>query len=361
MAKIDNTLRVSLADAANIIEVTGDEVTNVLIAEPGIGKTSILKTLEANLGDGYDYIYVDCPVKDMMDIGANIPNHQTKQLEYYVASLFKLYNEDGTRNNRPKVILLDEVFKAPKLMQIIFTRLILERMVGDEALPKGSYVFATSNNATDGVGDTLAGHIGNRVALLNVKKPTADEWNSWAGRNGISRIIRTWVALNPKCMASYLDGNQEDNPYIFKPGKTTGQFVSPRSLAKANVPISRKDRLSEHQLMGQLSGIIGDSGARSMAAYIALSDKVLDVRDIVRDPTGVKVPDDIAAQVMIMMQAVDVIDTQDELSAFMTFSNRIKSAEVQAIFFTMLARERTKLARGNEQVRAWLRDNHVLV
>lgn len=358
MAKIDNSLRVSLNDAANIIAVTGDEVTNVLIAEPGIGKTSILKSLEAILGDEYDYIYVDCPVKDMMDIGANIPNHQTKQLEYYVASLFKL---SGPGKERKKVILLDEVFKAPKLMQIIYTRLILERMVGDEALPKGSYVFATSNNATDGVGDTLAGHIGNRVALLNVKKPTADEWNSWASKNGISRIIRAWVALNPKCMASYLDGNQDDNPYIFKPGKTTGQFVSPRSLAKANVPISRKDRLTEHQLMSQLSGILGESGARAMAAYIALSDKVVDVRDIVADPTGVAMPEDIAAQVMVMMQAVDVIDTQDELSAFMTFCNRIKSAEVQAIFFTMLARERTKLARGNEQVRTWLRDNHVLV
>lgn len=358
MAKIDNSLRVTLSDAADIIAVTGDEVTNVLIAEPGIGKTSILKTLEQRLGDGYDYIYVDCPIKDMMDIGANIPNHDTQQLEYYVASLFKL---SGPGANRPKVVLLDEVFKAPKLMQIIYTRLILERMVGDRALPKGSYVFATSNNVTDGVGDSLAGHIGNRVAILNVKKPTADEWNSWAGRNGISRIIRTWVALTPKCMASYLDGGQDDNPYIFKPGKTTGQFVSPRSLAKANVPISRKDRLSEHQLMAQLCGILGESGARSMAAFIAVSDRLKDVRDIIKDPSNIEVPTDIAAQVMIAMQAVDILDTQEELSAFMVFSNRIKSAEVQAIFFTMLARERAKLARGNEQVRNWLRDNHALI
>lgn len=358
MAKIDNSLRVSLADAATLIEVTGDQITNVLIAEPGIGKTSILKSLEANLGDEYDYIYVDCPVKDMMDIGANIPNHDTKQLEYYVASLFKL---SGPGASRKKVILLDEVFKAPKLMQIIYTRLILERMVGDVALPDGSIVFATSNNVTDGVGDTLAGHIGNRVALLPVRKPSADEWNSWAGKNNISRVIRSWVALNPKCMASYLDGNQEDNPYIFKPGKTTGQFVSPRSLAKANVPISRKTRLSEHQLMSQLCGILGEAGARSMAAFIAVSDRVRDVRDIIKDPQGIDVPQDIASQVMIIMQAVDVLDTQDELSAFMSFLNRLKSAEVQAIFFTMLARERTKLARGNEQVRTWLRDNHVLV
>lgn len=357
MANISFTTTVTLDQAANLIEVTGDEVTNILVAEPGIGKTSILKMLEERMGDGYDYIYVDCPVKDMMDIGANIPNHETKTLDYYVASLFKL---SGPGANRPKVILLDEFLKAPKLMQIIFTRLILERMVGDVPLPKGSYVFATSNNVTDGVGDALLGHVGNRVAVIHVRKHKADKWNAWASKAGISRVIRTWVALNPRCMASYLDGNQEDNPYIFKPGKP-GQFVSPRSLAKANVPISRKDRLSEDELQAQLAGILGEAAARSMAAFVSMSDKVRDVKDVLADPKGIEVPEDIAAQVMMMFQAVDVLETQDELSAFMEFVNRIKSAEVQAIFFTMMANQRMKLAKNNSAIREWMRVNYVLV
>lgn len=358
MANINFTTRVTLESAANIIHVTGDEVTNILIAEPGIGKTSILKMLQERMGDGYDYIYVDCPLKDMMDIGANIPNHDTRQLEYYVSSLFKL---SGPSADRPKVIMLDEFLKAPKLMQVIFTRLILERMVGDVPLPKGSYVFATSNNETDGVGDTLAGHVGNRVARIEVLKSNSDRWNVWASRNGISRIIRAWVALNPRCLASYLDGNQDDNPYIFKPGRNTKQFVSPRSLAKANVPISRKDRLSETELMAQLAGILGEAAARSMAAFVAMNDKVKDVKDVLLDPTGIEVPDDIAAQVMMMFQAVDTLNTQDELSQFMRFVNRIKSAEVQAIFFTMMANERMKLAKNNEAIREWLRTNHVMI
>ncbi len=99
MANISFTTTVTLDQAANLIEVTGDEVTNILVAEPGIGKTSILKMLEERMGDGYDYIYVDCPVKDMMDIGANIPNHETKPLDYYVASLFKLSGQDRAQTD----------------------------------------------------------------------------------------------------------------------------------------------------------------------------------------------------------------------------------------------------------------------
>lgn len=356
--KIDFTPRVSLAECVDIICATGDEVTNVLIAEPGIGKTSILKTLEERLGDGYDYIYVDCPVKDMMDIGANIPNHQTQTLDYYVASLFKL---SGPGANRPKVILLDEVFKAPKLMQVIFTRLILERFVGDKALPKGSFVIATSNNTTDGVGDSFAAHIANRVCLLPVRKPTADEWNSWAGKNGVHRIIRAWVAMNPRCMASYLDGNQEDNPFIFRPNGASKSFVSPRSLAKANVPVSRRDKFSENSLMVQLSGIFGEAAARSMAAFVLVADKVKSFKDIVADPDNIEVTDEVAVLVQTMFEAIDRIETQDELSNFMRYVNRIKSSEVQAIFFTMLTRERVKIAKNNEQVRQWITKNGLLV
>ena len=125
MSKINFNLSVSLTEAKDIIKTVGAFITPVIVSEPGVGKSSILKMLEAEMGDEYDYIYVDCPVKDMMDVAASIPNHNTKSLEYYVSSLFKL------GNGKKKVIMLDELMKAPKLLQIIFTRLMLERTVGE--------------------------------------------------------------------------------------------------------------------------------------------------------------------------------------------------------------------------------------
>ena len=114
MSKINFADSVTIEQAASIIPVLSathegedSHVTPILLSEPGVGKTSTLKLIEKQLGDGYDYIYVDCPSKDYMDIAGTIPNHETKALEQYVGGLFKM------DSGKPKVIMLDEVFKVP--------------------------------------------------------------------------------------------------------------------------------------------------------------------------------------------------------------------------------------------------------
>ena len=160
MSAINTVNTVTIDELRILIPTIGKELTPVIQSEPGCGKTSLLKMLEEDMGDEYDYIYVDCPVKDMSDIAMTIPNHDSKTLDTYVGSLFKMDSP------KPKVILLDEFMKSPKLLQVIFTRLMLERTVGDNPLPRGSIVFATSNNASDGVGDSMLAHAGNRVCIL---------------------------------------------------------------------------------------------------------------------------------------------------------------------------------------------------
>ena len=346
---------VTINELRKAIPLIGKELTPIIQSEPGCGKTSLLKMIEADLGDGYDYIYVDCPVKDMSDIGMTIPNHATQTLEYYVSSLFRMDSP------KPKVILLDEFMKSPKLLQVIFTRLMLERMVGDRPLPEGSIVFGTSNNASDGVGDSMLAHAGNRVCIMRMAKPTLNEWLDWASANGINRVIRACVAMYPRMLASYINGDQEDNPYIFKPNMSGLSFVSPRSLAKSDVIVRNRDILGENATMVALAGTIGLSAAKDMSVFMSMEKSLINVKDIVKDPS-MAVPEDIAAQLMIMFQATDVLETQDELSKFMSFVERIPSAEVQAVFFTMMMRNpRTiKLARNNQKIAEWAANNHDL-
>ena len=105
-------MKVTIEELRKIIPTIGTIITPIIQSEPGCGKTSLLKMLEKDLGDKYDYIYVDCPVKDMSDIAMTIPNHDTKALENYVGSLFKL------DNGKPKVLLLDECFAALDVLTI---------------------------------------------------------------------------------------------------------------------------------------------------------------------------------------------------------------------------------------------------
>jgi hypothetical protein len=356
MSKINFNLNVTIDDCANVIKTIGNSITPIIVSEPGCGKSSILKMLEADLGtDDYDYIYVDCPVKDMMDVAASIPNHASKTLEYYVSSLFKL------GNGKKKVIMLDEFMKSPKLLQIIFTRLMLERSVGDEPLPEGSIVFGTSNNASDGVGDSMLAHVGNRVCILHMSKPNAEQWNAWATKHKVARPIRAWVAMTPKAMRSYLDGDESDNPYIFKPSSPNRSFVSPRSLAKASPIVEAKDVIGEHAMMAALAGTIGEAAAKSMSAFIALEGKLISTADVLKSASTIKVPDDVSAQVMMLFEAVDVLEVQDDLNKYMQFVERIPSSEVQSVFFTMIMRGKPKLARYNQAINTWATNNHKLM
>jgi hypothetical protein len=373
MSKIQFRKSVSIKELRKLIPLIAEDLTIVVQSEPGCGKTSLLSMIAEDNGDKwrsptdgtsiegdkFDYIYVDCPVKDMSDIGMTIPNHATKQLEYYVSSLFNL------GDNKPKYILLDELMKAPKLLQIVFTRMMLERMAGDRALPKGSRLFATSNNASDGVGDSMLAHAGNRVCIVEMAKPTANEWLEWAGypQNAISRVVRAFVSMFPRCMASYKEGDaQKDNPYIFKPNSGVMSFVSPRSLAKCDVIVRNRDTLGENATEVALAGTIGHSAAADMAAFMSMEKTLIDVRDIIKAPSTVAVPKEISAQLMIMFQAVDVLDTQDSLTKFMEFVERIPSNEIQGVFFTMMLRNQKsiKLARNNLKIADWAKNNHEL-
>jgi hypothetical protein len=372
MAQVQFVNTVSINELRTIIPLIGGELTPIIQSEPGCGKTSLLSMIASDNGDAwrspadgtsiegdkYDYIYVDCPVKDMSDIGMTIPNHANRQLEYYVSELFNL------SDSKPKIILLDEFMKSPKLLQVIFTRLMLERMVGDKALPTKdgvrSIVFGTSNNASDGVGDNMLAHAGNRVCLMRMAKPNVNEWLQWASENGISRVIRAGVAMFPRCLASYIDGDQKDNPYIFKPSMSALSFVSPRSLAKADVIVKHRDKMTENSLKVALAGTVGASFAGDLSAFLMMEKSLADVKDICKDPEGIEVPKDISAQLMIMFQAVDVLETQDQLTKFMGFVDRIPSSEVQAVFFTMMMRNQKsiRLARNNQKISEWAKNNH---
>ena len=357
MATINTVNNVTIDELRKLIPTIGKELTPVIQSEPGCGKTSILKMLEEDLGDKYDYIYVDCPVKDMSDISMTIPNHDTKTLDNYVGKLFKLDSP------KPKVILLDEFMKSPKLLQVIFTRLMLERTVGDVSLPRESIVFATSNNASDGVGDSMLAHAGNRVCILKMQKPDVDTWLKWATDNAINPLIRAWVYMFPRSLASYTDGDQADNPYIFQPSKANLSFCSPRSLAKASVIVDNKEVLGDNAVMCALAGTIGASASADMSAFLSVEKSLPRFKDIIEKPMDINMPTETSALLMLMLQATDNLSSQEDLSAFMKFVNRIESSEIQAVFFTMMVRSKNgvKLARNNAEIAKWATENHMIM
>ena len=348
---------VKIHDITRLISTLAHKVTILVEGEMGSGKSSILKSLQKIHGDKYEYVYLDCPTIMEGALAMDIPVHDEKALLTYISARLKL------ASGKPVMIMLDEFLKTDRLLKKMFTRLVLEKIIGDVALPEGSIVFATSNNASDGVGDTIEAHVGNRVMRIKMAKPTPKEWNLWAGENGISVITRTCVALNSRMLASYLDEGQEDNPYIFNPrraGQT--QFVSPRSLALADEIIRQKNVLGDELTTAALCGTLGDAAGEMMSSFVQMEKDIIPVDKILKDPT-IAVPDNAGALLMTLFNAVDTLDTQDELSTFMDWANRIQSTEIQGVFFTMLVQSpRTaRMALRNTQISKWSEDNYEIL
>jgi len=329
-------------------------ITPIIQSEAGCGKTSLLNMLKEDLGeDKYDFIYVDCPVMDYSDVQMTIPNHETKALIPYTGSIWMMDSD------KPKVILLDEFMKAPKMLQVMFTRLMLERTIGDRALPDGSIVFGTSNNENEGLGDGMLAHAGNRVCRIQMKKPNTDEWLDWANNNNINAYIKSFVKMNPKCLASYRDEGQEENPYIFNPKKSQLSFASPRSIAKLSVIVDNKDLFEDDTVRNAMAGTVGASFAGDFQAILGLEKELPDFDDILKNPEQVEVPNGTQAQMIVMYQATDRIKNHEDCSNFMKFVRRVPHKEIQAIFFSMILKNKrtVSIASRNKDITDWARDN----
>lgn len=351
---------VSINDCTRLIRTVGDQITVIVESEPGCGKSSILKMLREQMGDTYEYVYLDCPTLGDGDLGMNIPDRDTKQLEFYVSSLLKL------DTGKPVVIMLDEYLKCDKLLKKMFTRLMLEREVGNRTLPSvdglSSIVFATSNNRSDGVNDTIEAHVGNRVMRVRMAKPNEISWNVYATNKGLSTTLRAWVSFKKECLASYLELSADelrDNPFIFNPTKPDQvSFVSPRSLEKSDTVIRNRTLLGDDLTRAALAGLMGESAAESIMTFSLLEQDLIPIPVILKDPMGAPIPASAGAVILTLFHAVDTVDTQDQLSAMMRYAKRLPSEEYRAVFFSMLCQSKrtVKLAMQNAELRDWYKD-----
>lgn len=363
---VNRPVTVSLASAAKLISRFGHKKSYVLRGEPGIGKTQTLKTLKKMLST-HDAIYIDCPTLDVPDVGMGIPDRDTKQIEFYINAVFKLVGEGS---KRPKIIMLDELAKCRGPVLLAFARLLLERILCGIALPEGSIVFATSNNASDGVGDSYQSHLVNRVCLLDILKPCFDDWNDWAVNDEIDEVVLTWAGQNPTVFNSYKDyeGMSEHDfskddarlntrPFIFNPSTPGIPFVSPRSLAQCSPTVTDRHSLTRDEFLADLAGTIGLPAAKHMVSFIDTLGKLVHFEDIIADPDGVPcVTTGVMASMQINM-GINRIKTVNELEKFLRFVNRMagERKDLRSLFFRRAQKSErlAKLMAHNNECRDW--------
>ena len=357
--KLRMNTTISLLDAAQLICAVPDNIF-YLKGEPGIGKSSILDFLRNQLPDHVVATPIDVPNLDIGDTAMPVVDREKMLTNYAPNSRFQL------TCGKPVVLMLDEFTKGPtptkNMLHPLFE--VSNRRLGDVILHPGSIVFLTGNLGSDGVGDDLKAHTVQRVSQLHVRKSSSDEWLSWAANSTrpIDPSVMAWVKAFPHCFASYLDGDQDENPYIFNP-KKAGQraCVSPRTLERASNIVMQRHRISDAALIAGLVGTVGESAARDMEAYIAYQDDIPSWEEMTTHPKTANVPTDPGACSVLIYRAISMID-KATLQPLMTYLERFP-AEWQAAFVINVARNPAKqaIAFASPTFAKWVLENEDLL
>lgn len=347
---------VSLSEFAKGIGVVGQDVTIIGQGEPGIGKSASLKVLQQSYPE-YEIAYIDCTLLDLGDFALpfTTEEQQMRVTRFAPNARFKMHM------GKPVLVMLDEIGKAMKAVKNVLLTLMLEHRIGDNYLPKGSIVFGTTNLLTDGVGDMLEAHARNRVALVTVRKPDADEWIDWAIGNDVAPEVIAWVKQFPHALASYTDASQKDNPYIFNPTRAgMGAVVTPRSLEKASHIAKRRGELGDALTISLLTGTIGESASRDMQAFFTVVDKLPTWDAILNSPNTAKLPDDTVARCILVFSAITRVE-KESLAKWMTYLQRMDK-EWQALFCTSVMKSQSKQAFCvmNKEFKEWALANQWL-
>jgi hypothetical protein len=350
----------SVTQAAQLIMAVPDNIF-MIKGEMGVGKSSILNFLREKLSATHIVAPpIDVPNLDLGDTAMPVVDKELMLTNYAPNARFQL------TQGKPVVLCLDEFTKGAEPVKNMLHPLFetTNRRLGDVFLHPGSIVFLTGNLGQEGVGDNLKAHSKNRITEIHVRKPTSDEWLTWAQNNHsnpIDPVVMAWVRDYPHCLASFLDGDQDGNPYINNPKKIQGACVSPRSLERASNIVKAREGFDTDSLIAALAGTVGESAARDMEAYITFQDQLPQWATIVEHPKMANVPTDPGACAVLIFGAIQKI-TKETMPAFMEYLLRF-SPEWQAAFAINVAKNPSKqsIAFSSTAFARWLQQNEDLL
>ena len=308
-----------------LVEI-GSSRTILLEGHMGIGKSSMLPALGKRLPN-HLLCYFDCTTKDLGDI--MIPNVQ--MIDGEGKFIRYLTNEElGAHNDKPIILMLDEIGKCNRAVQSALRRVMLERKIGTYDIE--GVVFATTNLGAENVGDLMEAHKRNAITTIQVRKPTWEEWIVDFGvPNKLHPSVLGFVREFPQVFQSFEEiKDPSENPYIFHPREEREAFCTPRSLHAASDILMKKDVLDSDTIFSLLIGTIGARAAADLNTFVQLADQLPSLEDIKTNPNGAKVPPEAPAVCMTVFKVLGAM-SRDLIDPWMTYLERLNT-EAQAMF-----------------------------
>jgi MoxR-like ATPase len=180
-----------LSEAKALLRCLADGESLLLQAAPGVGKTAIVAeaALEAGL-----------PCRSLL--GTQIAPEDVSGIPRIVGerSVFCPPRVLLPEDPGPFCLFLDELPACSPDVQKAFYPLLLERRLGEHALPTGSWVVAAGNRVEDrALVREMSAAMVNRLFLLSIRVDAA-EWFAWAERNAIRQEVVLFLRTVPEAL-----------------------------------------------------------------------------------------------------------------------------------------------------------------
>jgi hypothetical protein len=182
---------VTLRQAKKLIQCMAQEQSFLLLSAPGIGKSEMVYEAAREQG---------LPCRSLL--GTQIAPEDVSGVPRIVGerSVFCPPRILLPERPEPFCLFLDELPACAPDVQKAFYSLLLERRLGEHALPPGTWVVAAGNRLQDrALVRAMSSALVNRVTILQIRHDV-DEWLGWAQRSGVRQEIRSFIQTVPDAL-----------------------------------------------------------------------------------------------------------------------------------------------------------------
>jgi hypothetical protein len=182
---------VTLRQAKQLIRCMAHEQSFLLLAAPGIGKSEVVYEAAQEAG---------LPCRSLL--GTQIAPEDVSGIPRIVGerSVFCPPRILLPEKPEPFCLFLDELPACAPDVQKAFYSLLLERRLGEHALPAGTWVVAAGNRLQDrALVRAMSSALVNRVTILQIRHDV-DEWLAWAARASVRQEIRSFIQTVPDAL-----------------------------------------------------------------------------------------------------------------------------------------------------------------
>jgi hypothetical protein len=238
---------------------------------PGIGKSELVEGITYRELPGNNLmIDMRLALMEPTDLrGYPFRNPETNQMEWAPAA--DLPSAEVAAQYDNVVLFMDELNSAPPSVQAAAYQLILNRRIGQYALPDNVVIVAAGNRETDrGVTFRMPAPLANRFRHVNMEV-NFEDWQQWAVNNDVHPDV-----------VGYLSFSKADL-FNFDPKTSSQAFATPRSwtYVSESLYLAEFDTASAKEQKAEIAGSIGEGMAIKFVEHRKIASKLPNPSDII--------------------------------------------------------------------------------